>query len=181
MKTATAGIRKALTAATVAAALLAGFQPPVRAAAEVIKGEMVLPAWLPFYTVPDDPSVDVFCDMRCDVRFSSDGAGGLHILVKEIKEALPGTSSVVSPNYDYELLDVRLLSASPNNVNQNGLFAGTIRYFVAFIRFDQATGTPLALITGEGLGHLTQQGDALTPGEVIVMLEKMGWTTTPIL
>ena len=38
-----------------------------------------------------------------------------------------------------------------------------LRDIVAFVRIDKATGTPLALITGEGLGHLTQQGDALTP------------------
>lgn len=171
MKTMTARLLQVLTIVGTVAVLALSSQPQVHAQATVIKGEMTLNGELPFYTMPDDPFVDVFVESVCEVRFISDGSGGLHILVKEVKETPSAT--VVGTNFDYEFVSHE--GFSPNNISSNGHFAGTIHEKIVLVRLDPATSLPIALVTGEGLSHVTVNSD----GEMIALVEKIQWTITP--
>ena len=116
--------------------------------------------------------MNVFVEEVCEVRLILDGSGGAHILVREVKEILG--ASVVGTNFDYEVVSHEAFS--PNNVNGVGHFAGTVHQKITLIRMDPLTSTPMALVTGEGLGHLTVASD----GNAVVTVERMQWTISPL-
>jgi hypothetical protein len=107
----------------IVAVLALGLQPQVQADATVTKGEMALNGELPFFTMPDDPFVDVFVEELVDAVVVFDSSGGAHFLIKQVKEILSAT--VVGTNFDYELVNHEAFS--PNNITARGPFAGTIR------------------------------------------------------
>jgi hypothetical protein len=172
MKTKTSNIGKALTMVGIAAVLGLGLETSVRAQANVIKGELVLPGGLPFYTMPGDPFVDVFGDFLVEVLYVEDRSGGLHILVRESKETL--SSTVIGTNFDYELVSVEV--QSPNNINAQGHYAGSVRQKITLLRISRATSLPIALVTGEGIGYTVIGAD----GTLVVAAENMKWTITPL-
>jgi hypothetical protein len=171
-------IRKTISLAVIALALLCASNTGAQALVQ--KGEAITPAWLPFYTMPGDPDVQVFAEVLIEVRVASDPQGGVHYMVLKVKDMI--SSTVVSDLYDYEFLGVEPeRSQSSNQLTPNGLFTGTVHYTVSFIRIDRDTSLPLALIIGTGMGHMVQQGgDAVTPGEVVVLIEKIDWTVTAL-
>jgi hypothetical protein len=174
MKTVASNFRKLLATVGIVTAFACSLPIQVRAQATVIKGEMSLPGEFPFFTMPGDPFVIVFAEAVLDVRFISDGSGGLHILVKEIKETLSAT--VAGTAYDYELLGLQSLNPSANNINAKGLYASTVRYSFSLLRIDPSTSAPLALIDGKGTAHVTISSD----GKLNIVWEKIDWTITPL-
>lgn len=154
------------------AVLAFGLETPAKAQAVVSKGETTLTAELPFVTMPDDPFVVVFVEELLNAVVVLDSSGGAHILVKEVKEILSAT--VVGTNFDYELVSHEAFS--PNNITAKGHFAGSVQQSITLIRIDPATSLPVALVEGEGFGHLTVNSE----GEVTVNVEKMEWTITSL-